>query len=594
MRARLAALSAHPLFPVAVGLLAVALAAPALGGGLQGDDWFHRGVFQGVGPLSGASPLRDLFVFFDGGAGNARLDAAGVTGWWVPEGLQVAFFRPLSALTHALDAALWPDSPALAHAHSLAFLGLSVGFAAALFRRVHGPGLAAATAALLFAVEDAHAIGAAWLANRNAAVAAAAGIFALWASAGRGRGSALLGLGGYGAALLAGESGVAALAFRAALVLGRPGALRALAPWVLLTAAWRLGYNAAGFGAVHSGLYVDPGREPLRFAAAAAERLPLLLFGQVAQFPVDAWGLAGPGARALLFVGAMGAVGAVAAILRPALRRDAAARRWGLGLVLACVPFCAAFPMERLLFFPSLGWAGLLGLALAGPAADASPAAVAAPAVASPSPALRALGWLHGPVAAALLLAKSASLPLQGAVFSEAASLAPRDGALARQQLVFLNGTDFAPVYLALLRWLDPSGPPAPATQALLWPQTTGVTVHRTDAHTLRLVGDDAMLKIPVETLLRDGALPFVPGAEHRGPGLAVTVEAVDAAGRATVVSARFDRPLDDPGLRFFAFTPAGGGVVRPPADGAPLHLPAVWPLEAAARAALGWAAPAP
>jgi hypothetical protein len=580
MRARLAAWSAHPRWPVAVGALAVLLAAPALGGGLQGDDWFHRGVFAQVGLLGGAAPLRDLFVFFDGGSGTTRLTEAGLLGWWVPEGLRVAFFRPLSSLTHAVDHALWPDSAVLAHLHGLLYLGLAAGFAAALFRRVLGPGPAAAAAALFFAVEDAHAIGAAWLANRNAAVAAAAGIGALWAAALPGRRGEVLGALGYAAALLAGESGVAALAFRAALVVGRPGALRALAPWVGITVLWRLGYNAAGFGAVHSGLYVDPGREPIRFLLAAAERLPLLMFGQVAQFPVDAWGLAGPGVRAGLAVLALVGVGAAVAVLGPTLRRDPRARRWAAGLVLACVPFCAAFPMERLLFFPSLGWAGLLGLAVA----------AAAPVSAAPPPVGRALGALaavHGPVAALLLLGKTASLPLQGAVFTEAAAAAPRDPALAGHQLVFLNGTDFAPVYLALLRWLDPAGPPAPAALGLLWPQTTGLTVHRLDDHTLRLVGDDAMLRVPVETLLRDGALPFTAGHLVRRPGYTLTVEAVDADGRVTVAVARFDRPLDDPSLRFFAFFPSGGRPVDRPAASGPLHLPAVWPLEGQVRAVL-------
>ncbi|MFM2245643.1 MAG: hypothetical protein RL071_1717, partial [Pseudomonadota bacterium] len=467
-------LLAHPLLqherlPLIAALLAILLSLPALWGGLQGDDWFHLATMRRVGMQAEAEPLLDLFTFFDGGAGAGALREAGLVGWWAAPDLRVVFLRPVSAATHLLDEALWPGAPALAHAHSLAWAGALVGLGALLLRRISGAGAAAGLGALLFAVEDAHAVGFGWVANRNALVALALGLGALLLhiegrAAGR-RGARAAALGLFGVALLAGESAVAAGAYLVAweLCLG-PGGWRAraaaLVPWAAALVVWRLGYQHFGFGAEGSALYIDPGREPLRFAAAVAQRLPLLVAGQLGQLPIDAWAVAPRAGRAVMVAAAALISLGGAALLLPTLRRSAPARALALGAVLSAIPLCAAFPMERLLLAPSLGFAGLLGVALAEGA---------------PGRGLRLLGLLHGPLAAALLSLKIAALPLQGAVFAEAEVAGPRDAALAGQRLVFVNGNDFAPVYLAVIRWLRADAP-APAGLAVLWPRTTGAT----------------------------------------------------------------------------------------------------------------------
>ena len=43
--------------------------------------------------------------------------------YFTDPGLRVAFFRPLSSLSHRLDLALWPASPQLMYLHSLAWFG---------------------------------------------------------------------------------------------------------------------------------------------------------------------------------------------------------------------------------------------------------------------------------------------------------------------------------------------------------------------------------------------------------------------------------------------------------------------------------------
>ena len=161
--------------PVAFGLLALLLTLPALGVGLIGDDYFHRMVLLGI-PDGGfeSPPLRYLFSFIPEGRQGYMMDR-GYLPWWCDPGIHIAFSRPLTALTHAADYALWPDRFGLQHLHSLGWLLAGVALVAILYRKVHGATLTAAVAAGFFAIEDAHAVPAGWLANRNALICLVAG-----------------------------------------------------------------------------------------------------------------------------------------------------------------------------------------------------------------------------------------------------------------------------------------------------------------------------------------------------------------------------------------------------------------------------------
>ncbi len=65
------------------------------------------------------------------------------------------------------------------HLHSLLWLGALVVAAALLYRRILGPTWVAGLAALLYAVDDAHAAPAAYIANRNALIATCFGVLCL-------------------------------------------------------------------------------------------------------------------------------------------------------------------------------------------------------------------------------------------------------------------------------------------------------------------------------------------------------------------------------------------------------------------------------
>jgi len=103
-----------------------------------------------------SSQLRDLlggpsemFRFFRGDPERTgRLIDIGLFPWWTDPDLKGEFLQTLTVLTHRLDYALWPDSPALMHAHSLLWLGAAVAVTAAFpVRRV--PGISLTALALL-------------------------------------------------------------------------------------------------------------------------------------------------------------------------------------------------------------------------------------------------------------------------------------------------------------------------------------------------------------------------------------------------------------------------------------------------------------
>jgi len=115
-------------FLVAVTVLAVGLMLPSLGGGLSGDDYAVFGILSGSAPLTQAYTSRlDVFNFFDGTPERTgRLLDLGILPWWTLPDLRLAFWRPVTALTHWLDYAGWGHRPALMHVHSLFWFAVLV------------------------------------------------------------------------------------------------------------------------------------------------------------------------------------------------------------------------------------------------------------------------------------------------------------------------------------------------------------------------------------------------------------------------------------------------------------------------------------
>jgi hypothetical protein len=254
--------------PPLLAALAALLALPALWTGLQLDDYAQRAALRDRTGAAGLAPATlDLFVFLDGDAARTRaLIAHGDMPWWTLPTARVAFWRPLSALTHWLDHQLWPELPTMMHAHSLFWLAGVVAASAVLYRRLMGNTPVAGLAAALYALDAAHGFGAAWLANRNGLCAALFGALALLAHhrwrQGGGRGAMWRSCLWLACGLLSAEAAVATLAYLAAYALclesgPRRARLLSLAPALLIVGAWRVLHRALGYGSWGTA-YVDP------------------------------------------------------------------------------------------------------------------------------------------------------------------------------------------------------------------------------------------------------------------------------------------------------------------------------------------------
>jgi len=295
--ARLQVLAGHRRAPIFLALLALLLALPALGGGFMMDDYFHLNVLRHQGEWAAADPLRDLFAFIPADHAAWMRDS-GMPPWWSSPTVDIHFARPLTALTHMLDHALWPDSPALQHLQSLLWFALAVGLAASFYRRIFSSPAVACMAALLFAVSDTHAGAAGWLSGRNGLLCLVFGLGTMhlhlsWRRTRSWR-HLLLAMILFAAGLACGEAALGATAHIGAWQFTREEGpwsrrLLPLAPYAGVVALWRILYVTHGFGTQGSSRYLDPGSHPVLFLQALVERAPLLLAAQWAKAPVDAW-----------------------------------------------------------------------------------------------------------------------------------------------------------------------------------------------------------------------------------------------------------------------------------------------------------------
>src|SRR6185295_2790892 len=115
-----------------------------------------------------ASRRFDLFAFVTGDpAAAAASRDAGVFPWWVDLHARIAFWRPLSSATHAIDHALWPERPGLMLLQNLGWLALSLALAWRLYRRFVPVRWLAVLSLALYAFDDARGPAVGWIAGRN-------------------------------------------------------------------------------------------------------------------------------------------------------------------------------------------------------------------------------------------------------------------------------------------------------------------------------------------------------------------------------------------------------------------------------------------
>ena len=571
-------LTAHPR-KLAVAL-AILVALPGLQAGLMIDDWAHAAV--ALGKIAFHPGPSQMYDFGDGNP--ARMLAAQDIGypWFAVPEIKVRFFRPLSSWLTWADHAWLGGAPALAHAISIALYALVVAGVAALLVGTLGPGLGG-LAAVLYALDDAHCLPAVWLANRNALVATAP---AVWATVAwlrfrqhgwqPGRWLAVL---GFAVGLAGGETALSALALPVCFELfGGPRLgqrwqqrLRALWPLLVLAGCYAAMYKSLGYGARHSGAYIDPVSDPSLYLAAAALRIPSLVGVMTLNTPVEI-SVALPGSIWLFAgLGVMGAAG-VAALFFKGLAAHGADARHGMlwlvsGSLLALVPVAATFPAGRLLSVASIGGAVVVAAAVApllAPLARATGTAVQA-VTAGWRAAAMALAVIHLVLAPALFVGSIGYIALTVRKLDWAAEHSAL-GLAAGKTAILPAAPDILGIYGSL--WRMSRNEPAPARWRALAMALSDMELQVEDDHTILLRPlAGALLQTEAEQLLRSPTEMFQPGATLRVNGMLATVRQVDAQGYPLLVAFRFDLPLLDPEHVWLEWR---GGVL------VPLPLPAV------------------
>jgi hypothetical protein len=236
------------------------------------------------------------------------------------------------------------------------------------------------------------------------------------------------------------------------------------------------------------------------------------------------------------------------------------------GSICAVVPACASFPHDRLLLGASIGGAAFL-------------AEVVEHTLIQPRPRWRSFGAgcvlaLHLALAPALCLLRASTVGHLDHLLRAQQHTLPSTEAVRGQTVVLINPPiDPLAAYLAPYRALH--GIPVPG--ALYW-LATGVSelkLSTLDAHTLTVSPREGYLWSSSQRMLRDPSKnrDYEP-VQLREATFEVTATTDD--GRPATLQVRFERRLDDPGLRFFRWQGRGYTEVRPPAAGQSMVLPAV------------------
>lgn len=559
------------------------LALTSLGSRLALDDYVLGLAARGTPEVPGfAQNNFDLFTFTTGRVLDNRqlIEQGFLLPWWTDPELKIAFFRPLTSLTHRVDFALWPSSPPLMYAHSLGWFVLLLALVARLYKELEVDPKLATLASVLYALDDAHGAALSWLSNRNALLATILGVLALLlhhrfrARGGWWRGfgaAACLGLG-----LLAGEFTLGALAYLLgyALFLDRGAPARrvlSLVPYGLVLVCWRVAYQSVGYGAHGSGAYVDPSRDPLTFLTVLPAKLAVLYNGALAA-PAAETAFFGPvWHRPFIVTLAVFVCSVAAALFWPALRRDAHARFWAFGALLAAVPVSASFPSDRLLFFVGIGVMALLARVFCAELERRERGAL---------PALRraaVLGFavLHLIVAPLLLPVRAGQMQVLGSLLDHADASILQAPDVERRTVVLLGPpADIFASYIQPARaW---NGVPRPEHLYWLASASSELEVHRSGVDRLTVRPAQGFLFAPLEQHYRGDVRSLPAGSEVVLSRMTARVTTSLPDGRPREVEFTFREPLESDsyafmrweGGRYVPFTlPVDGRVTLPARD---------------------------
>jgi len=494
----------------------------------------------------------------------------------------------VTTITHLADYQFWPRRVEWMHAQSIAWYAALVLIVGMLYRQMMGRTVAAALAAVMFAIDDAHAIPVGFIASRNALIAAVFGVLAVmchrrWRTdeqRGRRTWFAILAIALFVTSLLSAEAGLATFGYLIAyqLVLDRgrwTQRAAALLPYVIAIVIWRAVWRWYGYGV--SGmddLYADPLAQPVTFIGNVLVRLPMLLLGQAAYPPAEIGLLANSAGQILFALIGVAGVSLCVWMLWDLLKRNAVARLWMVGLVLSAIPLCAPAPSNRMLLFIGIGAFGLGGQFL--------------------SMALHARFWaglsrwrrlwrfsfvaatvIMHLVFAPLVLRWQSGAPMGWPEMWEAMQELPdvtqRD---AGRDLIVVNHPLALNMCEALLaRAYDRR--PIPRSTTVLAPSGAPLRVTRVDERTLELRVADGFFQDTFARLFYTADHPPPANVPYDLPAVRVTVLELTAGSGPRVVRYGFKAPLEDESTFHWMCSRTGGFVpFKPPAVGQSIELP--------------------
>jgi hypothetical protein len=556
-------------WPLVLGVaFGVALCLPAVGSYRVLDDAILERSVRGPAQPGLADGIFGMFSFASGDPLQNRelVDRGVLLPWWSEPELRVAFFRPLSALTHAFDFICWPSASELMYVHSLAWLALVIAAAAVLYRQLEPSRGAAVVAALLFAVEPAHASAVAWLSSRNTLIAAFFGICAVSAWVARSRRLATLLL---VAALLAGEAGVCALGYIVChvwLLDRRPRRERilSLVPVLVVAVAWRTLHVVFGFGARGSGAYIDPVHDAGAWAKVLPERLAASLGAVLGPVPADLMFVGKAEHLPLFLVLALGTALAFALVIQGRLRVDPLARFWAFGALLAALPLSAGPPNDRGLLLMALGAKALVARLVLGLRETARTKRGSLPFGRALSIAFVAWHALGSPLVCML---RSAQFQAFGRRLSGTHRVLDTVPDLSGRTVIVQN-----PPLDLLASYVQPERAVrgAPLAKYFYWlaSPSSPVSITRILPEVLEVTRDGGLCSTALERLYRRDPRSLRPGTSLRLGAVEVAIVKSTRDGLPETAQFRFKAPLEDDSFVFLAWRGGKYERVPPPALG--------------------------
>lgn len=522
--------------------------------GFMGDDYLHYALLNADLPIAKPDDLSlfGLFSFINGDPERNRLlmDYSLIP-WWTYSELKYAFWRPLSEVSHWLDYQLWPSQPWLMHLHNIAWYMGALLLIAKLYRRFQSSEGAALLALFLYALDSTHGFTISWISNRNALLALTFGLLTLYFHARwreENKPSLLaIALLTQLMALLSAELGISVFGYIGAyaLFLDKRGPVKGVLsalPYFILIVAWWAIYKNAGFGAAHAdAYYVDPATQPVSFLFAAMERLPVLLASQWGLIPADLYTLTPGDKRAYSIICAVFLLIILAPVVLM-LRKDRTTLFWLCGMLFSILPALAASPYDRLLLFPGIGAAGLLGTF------------IHSLWVRKQRPDNRALklytltvfgilALFHLILAPLLLPVMTYSTKLMAAAVSNKPSYFNDVDNISNKRLILFSPPLASSLAIAGLRFYRNA--PMPER---IWTITTleGELESRVKGNQLILSREDGFIVTPTEQAVRDmDKYPFSVGDRVALSGLTIEITKVTKAGRPMQLQLTFDEAVD-------------------------------------------------